>query len=607
MSDFTDRKGIKLNKKLITIEGIMINNEGEITTLYVNEENDDDVFVEDEGTKLEADTLNKVVSNLIKREIGNTIVNNDKVLSQDKNDFTLPAKIKKDLLLPNNASYGSKIIWSLESGDAILSDYLLKIEQGELNKTITLKATFVYKGLVDTKLFNVIVEALNVLSYDKNHLALPSETTSNLTLPLQGVNGSNITWSIVSGIGISIEDGIGSISRGEQNKTVRLKATLEYENKTDEKEFDVVIKAYDGIIIDKNNLTLPSEVTTDFPLNTSGTHGSSISWSVYEGTGITVVNNTAIVTRGNTDNYVVLRATLSNNENTETKDFTVKVLKLRFVVLDSNDLSISSEVSSDFTLPSVGSRGSTIIWSVYEGTNISIYNNMAYVIQTSNDEEVTLRATLSYMGDAITRDFYVTVIGFDVIEYDMNNLSIPSTATDDFTLPANGTYGSSISWEVVSGTGISISGSNAYVTSSSTNQYVILRATLTYNNKSDTMDFYVTIPKETDTIDCSLSPSYGELIRSSNLNQYVSIDFDILSNVNEDLYIEVESSDEDLFASSIISNSVSSPSVRFQETSLLKTQFSGSAEFTFTVYVYLESNHSECIDELSGSIFYSAD
>lgn len=75
---------------------------------------------------------------------------------------------------------------------------------------------------------------------------------------------------------------------------------------------------------------------------------------------------------------------------------------------------------------------------------------------------------------------------------DKSNLSLPSTITEDFTLPLTGTNRSIISWQSNS-TAITINGGNAIVTRGTEDISVELTATITYGTASDTWIKSVTV------------------------------------------------------------------------------------------------------------------
>lgn len=176
-----------------------------------------------------------------------------------------------------------------------------------------------------------------------------------------------------------------------------------------------------------NGIQLESNVT--FP--TAGVWGSTITWQsdkpqFVSGSGVV---NKPTSTQG--DQAVLLTATISNGEATDTKLFTVNVEKLppsdeEKVLVDKNALVISQldqfpgkagvQVSTDVELQATGNtNGSVITWSSSAPEYLS---NDGVAVQPSyetGDVTVILTATLT-LGSAVeTKAFSVTVIAEDYV------------------------------------------------------------------------------------------------------------------------------------------------------------------------------------------------
>lgn len=95
----------------------------------------------------------------------------------------------------------------------------------------------------------------------------------------------------------------------------------------------------------------------------------------------------------------------------------------------------------------------------------------------------------------------------------LNNLNVPSTASQDFTLVTKGAGNVDIAW-TSDNNAIAIEGNTAKVTPGKEDVTVKLTATATYNNASNTRDFNVTVEKlqldvETITIREALAAAVG--------------------------------------------------------------------------------------------------
>ena len=154
----------------------------------------------------------------------------------------------------------------------------------------------------------------------------------------------------------------------------------------------------------------------DFSLPTKGINGSSIVWSV-EGEGIEIEENIAKVNRKLYEQNPLLKARVSYGSAEAIQVFHVTVLLREMtpserVEEDSNDLKIDTKVTTDFTLPSAGSNGSSITWVVKTGTSITITGNTANVHNGEIDAYSTLEATITYESVTTTKNFVVEVICF---------------------------------------------------------------------------------------------------------------------------------------------------------------------------------------------------
>ena len=100
---------------------------------------------------------------------------------------------------------------------------------------------------------------------------------------------------------------------------------------------------------DKSALTLPGEVTADFELPAKGASGSDITWSAEANDYITVDGSTAKVTQpADSDKEVTLTAAIAKGTYRDTKDITVKVLK---VITDQD---VVAKAKAALAIPNTG-------------------------------------------------------------------------------------------------------------------------------------------------------------------------------------------------------------------------------------------------------------
>ncbi|WP_438769862.1 immunoglobulin-like domain-containing protein [Brevibacillus sp. JB24b] len=159
-------------------------------------------------------------------------------------------------------------------------------------------------------------------------------------------------------------------------------------------------------------------VENGFDLITAGLEGTSITWASDKAGVITVNGNKAEVTRSVDNENVTLTATISKNGEKDTKEFTLTVLAddTKAVEADKAALEITlansetkDAVESDFTVPTSGSKGTSITWVSSKPTVISVTDGQATVTRPNADETVTLTATISKNGVEQTKTFTLTV------------------------------------------------------------------------------------------------------------------------------------------------------------------------------------------------------
>ena len=153
-----------------------------------------------------------------------------------------------------------------------------------------------------------------------------------------------------------------------------------------------------------DNLTLPIK----------GAAGSDISW---ESSNPDVIATDGTVTRpeaGSGDAKVTLTATIKAGDAQDTKSFEVTVKQQltaeEIVNGDAEDLMLSglAAVNENLTLPTSGTRGSTITWT---SSNPDIIATDGTVTRPVGDPaEVVLTATVSYGDTSVEKEFTATVV-----------------------------------------------------------------------------------------------------------------------------------------------------------------------------------------------------
>jgi len=115
----------------------------------------------------------------------------------------------------------------------------------------------------------------------------------------------------------------------------------------------------------------------------------------------------------------------------------------------------SYELTGDIFLPSIGFKGSEIIWKSNKPEFIDNMGNVVRPLYIQGDQAVTLTALLDLGGNRVTKEFYVTVLKNETLTdaekvfLDKEALTLEKTTgvIDDIYLPSKGEiYGSTITW-----------------------------------------------------------------------------------------------------------------------------------------------------------------
>lgn len=336
---------------------------------------------------------------------------------------------------------------------------------------------------------------------DTKALTIDGNVSDNFTLPIEGENGSQITWTS-NNPALTIDGANADVSAIEEETTVTLTAVItkgEYERT---KEFEVTIvpiNAEADVEADLNALFVPSAVQESFELAVEGTHGSSISWASSNTDVIAVQDNQAVVSEVAEETTVTLTATVSKKNKTAEKSFDVKVLPIggdtseADAAADNAAISLPETVSNDFTLPIKGAKGSDISWQS-DSALITIDGETAHVTVTSSKKTVTLTATVKNGNYTKTRDFTITIVtdGSEGAIADFTALTIPACIYEGLVLPVSGENGSEIVWSADSAL-ITIDGANLTAQKVTEKTEAVITAVVTNGNFKESKEFAVTI------------------------------------------------------------------------------------------------------------------
>jgi hypothetical protein len=270
-------------------------------------------------------------------------------------------------------------------------------------------------------------------------------------------------------------------------------------------------------------------VTGPIQLAVTGKKGSVITWSsskpnVLSSNGLTVVRPASI------DETVVLTATITVNQATETKTFTLLIKALSVVSTDAQKVAADKEAlkitfngtdtATSVTqalaaLPSKGANGSTIIW--YSGSPSFISNDGKTVIRPTTGNGDVVVYMLAFVVSNTVSDvklFQLTIkqqlTDIQKVAADKAALEINFGGSDTLTrvtrpvdqLPASGVNGSLITWTSGSTSIISNDGKTVNRPAQGAGDAtVLMTAIITRNAVSDIKVFTLTVKQEFTNIE----------------------------------------------------------------------------------------------------------
>ena len=253
------------------------------------------------------------------------------------------------------------------------------------------------------------------------------------------------------------------------------------------------LQSFVSPILEDCQLTLPVK----------GSNGSTITW---ESNKPEVISNDGKVTLPTADKLSVsLKATITYNETTDTKTFSIQVQSVDYqhALADSKAIKLTSTKiyeAQTLELPLKGENGSVITWTSNKTDYIT--NEGVVTLPETGTQSVTLKATIIKNDTVVTTSFWVTVYSLDkgIVTQDKEALSIPTDIreSDSIELPVQGERGSTITWTSSNESVIATDGTVVLPESGIVS--VTMKATLASNGVTDTKSFTVKVcSKESQT------------------------------------------------------------------------------------------------------------
>lgn len=233
-----------------------------------------------------------------------------------------------------------------------------------------------------------------------NSINLPEKTSENIDLPKE-VDGFVISWISNNKQSIS-NDGVVVLSDSEV--IVTLTASIEYDNESVEKTFNVVVNAnpaYEKIKKVIDSINIPSETYENLSLPKS-VDDVKIKWSTSKSS---VMTEEGCITRTLKDENITLIAIYSYEKIQEAKIYYVNVkgftdkekLELFLDSIDFNDT-----LTNNITLKESYQNG---IFARWESSNQDVLTNYGYYTYDENVKNVTLKLTATLGSEEMTKEF----------------------------------------------------------------------------------------------------------------------------------------------------------------------------------------------------------
>lgn len=171
--------------------------------------------------------------------------NKAEILRKDAEKLNIPEEVSSNITLIKKGFYGSDIKWESSNPDVINPDTgeVKTPNVGEEEILVTLTATLSYGE--ETKIESFYIKVLPAkdqdeldIEEDMSKLDIPLFISGNISLPLKGDKGSDITWTSSDS---SILTNDGKVNLGEEEQEICLTATLKKGKLEKSKEFKITV------------------------------------------------------------------------------------------------------------------------------------------------------------------------------------------------------------------------------------------------------------------------------------------------------------------------------------------------------------------------------
>lgn len=455
---------------------------------------------------------------LTAEEVGRVYKEEQDQMAQEKADLAAVAADKEALNRPvidgltdtitfvTKGANGSTIRWEVIDGTGIVISQDGKtatVTRGEEQTEVHLRATITYGTASDTKQFTVIVPSTD----DSQELIDARRKLGDaLSVAKEKIAGTKAE-DYPEGIWQAFSDAITEAER------VSVKGTLEQitaaqkalDEASNNFKSNDMIAAENAVKADKAAVSAPTIDTSNDSVTfvTKGEHGSTISWKLVSGTGVTMAadGKTAMITRGEEASVAVFEVTITYGTVSDTKEIRLTVPKEgdnAELITARRELGDAWRAAKEKLEKAAEADYPADVWkefadAIAQAEELRVTGTVAQIAevrQRLKNAEENFKSTAQPQAEA-------------TVAADKEALGVPvfDNLNDTLTFITEGEHGSKYSWELKSGTGVTMSEDrlSATVTRGEAASRVIFTVTITcaYGTDgvvSDTKDITFTVP-----------------------------------------------------------------------------------------------------------------
>ncbi len=243
---FENRIGPNLNKKTLEVERVERDQAGEITLLEVKEFRNDGEGLIQEGTPLNAESINSIIRSMIYDYVKQICVTPIQKIEVVKVSLDIPVNETMSFEIPLEVDLDCTIRWETDDDWLKIRGNRVIVCGRNFEHQSVLKAIISCEDVVREFDFIIKIPAftdLMCVQNDYNDLILKERVTTTFELPVIGYSGSNISWSMISSQNyyISSSSSVVILERPIDDENIKLIATIDNHAESIDKEFDITI------------------------------------------------------------------------------------------------------------------------------------------------------------------------------------------------------------------------------------------------------------------------------------------------------------------------------------------------------------------------------